>query len=222
MELDRGRMMLAVIPFSGFYNSLHSSELDRALEMMFSDDSGNPNDGLVFRAFDLVQWRNVHAAYAAHYAAAFCEEFEITGAAFESMTSPREYNFETDRIFITLPESEVTRMLTETPRETLDAVATEMFTSRSGFISYYPPDVDSWGPVAEWDHNQCFALLLAYVLHMRDGKAFDGWAEYSIMEDYSCNGYLDEWLSESADPKLKRLWNISEYLRKRESRKWSI
>lgn len=218
MELDRGRMMLAVIPFSGFYNSIHSSELDRALEMMFSDDSGNPNDGLVSRAFDLVQWQSVHAAYAAHYAAAFCEEFEITGAAFESMTSPREYNFETDRIFITLPESEVTRMLTETPRETLDAVAAEMFTSRSGFISYYPPDVDSWGPIAEWDPNQCFALLLAYVLHRRDGEAFDAWAEYSIMEYYSCNGSLDEWLGESSREGMARLWNVCDYLRTRAER----
>lgn len=214
-------MKLSVIPFSGFYNSLHDSELDHALEMMFSDDSGNPNDGLVSRAFDLVQWQRVHAAYAAHYAAAFIEEFGIEGAAFESMTSPREYNFETDRVFITLPESEVTRILSVTPRETLDAVAAEMFTSRSGFISHYSPDVDSWGPVAEWDHNQCFALLSAYVLHMRDGEAFDIWAEYSIMEHCSCNGYLDEWLSESADPGLKRLWNISDYLRKRESRAWS-
>lgn len=215
-------MKLSVIPFSGFYNSIHDDELGRALEQMFSDGSGNPYDGLVSRAFNLVQWQKVHAAYAAHYAAAFCAEFEIQGGAFESMTSPREYNFETDRIFITLPESEVSRILAVTPRDILDNVAREMFTSRSGFISYYPPDVDSWGPVAEWDHNQCFALLSAYVLHMRDGEAFDVWAEYSIMEYCSCNGYLDEWLSESADPKLERLWNISEYLRKRESREWSI
>ena len=210
--------MLAVIPFSGFYNSLHSSELDLALEQMFSDDSGNPNDGLVSRAFDLVQWRSVHAAYAAHYAAAFCEEFEITGATFESVTSPREYNFETDRIFITLPESEVTRMLTETPRETLDAVAAEMFTSRSGFISHYSPDVDDWGPCEEWDHNQCFALLLAYVLHRRDGEAFDDWAEYSIMEYCRCNGYLDEWLSGHSREGMARLWKVCDYLRTRAER----
>lgn len=218
MELDRGRMMLAVIPFSGFYNSLHSSELDRALEMMFSGASGNPNDGLVSRAFDLVQWRSVHAAYAAHYAAAFCEEFEIKGAAFESMTSPREYNFTTDRVFITLPESEVTRILSVTPRATLDDVAREMFTSRSGFISHYSPDVDSWGPLEGWDHNQCFALLSAYVLHMRDGDAFDMWAEYSIMEDCSCNGYLDNWIGEHSREGMARLWNVCDYLRTRAER----
>jgi hypothetical protein len=210
--------MLSVIPFSGFYNSIHDSELDRALEQMFSDESGNPYDGLVSCAFDLVQWQKVHAAYAAHYAAAFCEEFDIVGATFESLASPREYNFETDRIFITLPEPEVSRILTVTPRDILDNVASEMFTSRSGFISHYSPDVDSWGPVAEWDHNQCFALLSAYVLHMRDGEAFDSWAEYSIMEHCSGNGYLDKWLSESAHEGMARLWNVCDYLRTRAER----
>ena len=211
-------MKLSVIPFAGFYNSIHDSELDRALEMMFSDDSGNPNDGLASRAFDLVRWQRVRAAYAAHYAAAFIEEFGIDGAAFESMTSPREYNFENDRVFITLPESEVTRMLTETPRETLGAVAAEMFTSRRGFISHYSPDVDSWGPVAEWDHNQCFALLSAYVLHMRDGEAFDTWAEYGLMEHCSCNGYLDNWLGEHSREGMARLWKVCDYLRARAER----
>ena len=215
-------MKLSVIPFSGFYNSIHDEELDHALEQMFSDQSGNPYDGLVSRAFDLVQWQKVHTAYAAHYAAAFCEEFEIVGATFESMTSPREYNFTTDRVFITLPESEVIRILAVTPRETLEEVAREMFTSRSGFASFYPPDVESWGEVAEWDHNQCFALLSAYVLYLRDGEAFDSWAEYSIMEHCSGNGYLDEWLSENAADGMRRLWAVSDYLRKRESRAWSI
>lgn len=211
-------MKLSVIPFSGFYNSIHDSELDRALETMFSDDSGNPNDGLVSRAFDLVRWQRVHAAYAAHYAAAFIEEFEITGAAFESMTSPREYNFETDRVFITLPESEVTRILSVTPRETLDNVAREMFTSRSGFCSFYSPDVDDWGAVATWDHNQVYALLSAYVLHKREGEEFDSWAEYGLMEDCSGNGYLDNWLGEHSREGMARLWNVCDYLRTRAER----
>lgn len=211
-------MKLSVIPFAGLYNSIHDSELDRALEQMFSDESGNPNDGLVSRAFNLVKWDDVQRAYAKAYAESFCEEFEIKGAAFESMTSPREYNFTTDRVFITLPESEVTRILSVTPRATLDDVAREMFTSRSGFISHYSPDVDAWGPLEEWDHNQCFALLSAYVLHMRDGEAFDSWAEYSIMEHCSCNGYLDNWLGENAEDGMRRLWNVCDYLRAREAR----
>jgi hypothetical protein len=211
--------MLSVIPFSGFYYIAHDDALDRALEQCFSADSGDPYPGLVSRAFDLVQWDKVKARYAAEYAEAFAKEFGIVGAEFESMTSPRFYNFETDRVFMLIPLGEVARMHSETPRETLAQVAAEMFTSRSGFISFYSPDVSDWGDLCEWDHNQVYALVSAFVLHRRDGEEFDQWAELALVEDLSSNGNLDNWLFEHADTAaMNRLGRVCDYLRQREDR----
>lgn len=206
------------IPFSGFYESLHDSELDNTLERMFSDEDGNAIEGLVSRAFDAVQWRAVHIAYAKGYAESFAQEFEIAGLTFESLQSPREYNFTTDRIFVNVPADEMARILSVTPRETLDSVAAEMFTSRSGFMSHYSPDVKDWGDSAIWDHNQWGALIRAYVLHMRDGEEFDSWAEHSMMEDDFCNGAVDNWLFEDATPEFKRVDRVHAYLRQRAER----
>ena len=103
--------------------------------------------------------------------------------------SPREYNFTTDRIFIKLPAKEIRRIHKATEPEVLAEVAAEEFTSRSGFISFYSPDVESWGPLKTWDHNQRYCLLTAYARQEEPG-----FAEASLVEDYNCNGDIDNWL----------------------------
>lgn len=212
--------VITAIPFSGFYHSLHDSELDTALERMFEvDGTGNTiNQDLLAMAQDCVDWREVHKAYAAEYAECFAHEFGITGMVFESLKSPREYNFETDRIYCEIPAQTITRMLAETPPETLDAVAGEMFTSRSGFISFYTPDVGAWGELTTWDHNQRLALVTAYVLHRRDGEEFDTWAEHSLMENAFCNGAIDNMLFSGDTKRLARLEKIAAYIRERAER----
>jgi len=209
--------MIARIPFAGFYHSVHDHELDDALNMMLSDESGNPNGPLIERAFDLVDWSQAHKDYAKAYAENFCHHFKIAGV-FESMTSPREYNFETDRVWIEMTEAEARRILGETNDKNLRDQAREMFTSRSGFCSFYSPDIDTWGDIAEWDHNQLYCLLSAYAEQETDtSDGFDSWAELSLMESDRGNGEFENMVY---NDKLERLCKISSYLRDRENRKW--
>ena len=56
-------MTICKIPFSGFYETLHDSELTRALEMSLSDDDGNEYGGLTCRASMAMRWGAVHQAY---------------------------------------------------------------------------------------------------------------------------------------------------------------
>ena len=79
------------------------------------------------------------------------------------LTSPREYNYLTDRIFAKVNREEVLDMAKRTPRQALERAAAQMFTSRSGFVSHYSSNPDNWGDMTEWDHNQFGALLLAYI-----------------------------------------------------------
>lgn len=210
--------MIAAIPFSGFYNTWHDGELDRTVEQMVSDDSGDQYDNLGEIASLDVEWRKVYAAYAAAYAEAFCDEFKIAGK-FESMTSPREYNFTTDRIYIELEADEVARILAATSDCIMSDVCTKEFTSRSGFISYYSPDWRSWGPTEDWDHNQVYALLIAYAKEVH-GSEFDMDAEFDLMEGYRCNGHMDDWVYANLGKQGKRAVKVADYLRSRAERKY--
>lgn len=202
--------MLAVIPFAGFYNTLHDAQLDQALEQMFTDrETGcERNEGLEMRAYGACNWAAVHREYAKYYAEAWLAEHGIAGE-FESLQSPREYNFTTDRIFVKLADGEPERLLATVDRADLARVAAEMFTSWDGFISFYSPDVADWGDVATWDHNQMLCLLRAHADPDED--------EFDVMEFASCNGYFEEWIGEWT-PGIERLYAVHDYLEKRATR----
>lgn len=208
--------MLTTIPFSGFYYSLHDSALDDTLDQMFSDRASGctPNNGLSDRAQSDCNWSAVRNAYAEEYAENFASHFGIR-MQFESIQSPRYYNFTTDRIFCTISESEAARLFAETPEDVLEEVAKETFTSRDGFISSYSPDVAEWGSVEEWDHNQIGCLVDAYVRSIE--PEFDQYAEYGLMEDAQCNGFLDDIICNNT-PTFGRLYKVWEYLNNRAER----
>jgi len=204
--------LLTTLPFAGFYGSQHDAELDYAMEAMFCDDQGDPNPGLTERVSGACQWSGVHRAYAKEFAETFCEEVGIHAARFESMDSPKFYNFETDRLFVELPLEEAQRMMRETSTDSLDQVAGERHTSRSGFISFYSPDWRTWGDVTGWDHNQLQTLVEAYV---RDTQG--ELEEAGLMESARGNGWLEEWIADNT-PGIERLYRVHDYLRAREAR----
>lgn len=88
------------------------------------------------------------------------------GLEFESMSSPREYNFATDRVFAYIPMATVELLFTRSRvehHEPLRSLIRDSFTSRSGFSSHYDNDLDEWlaKPLDEWDHNELGTLLVA-------------------------------------------------------------
>lgn len=206
--------MLTTIPFSGFYNSLHDQELDYELERMFADRATGcqTNDALLHHALDVVDWGFVHHAYAKEYAEQFAWKFKVQ-MTFESLQSPREYNFTTDRIFCEIPVREVHRIIGMVGLDAISELARERFTSCSGF---YSPDIEDWGQISTWDHNQVGTVMEA----LAAGEDFDGGQEFDLMEDPRGNGRLEEWLSHSE--KMVRLLNIHDYLQDRRERaaKW--
>lgn len=206
------QMLTAALPFTGFYGSEHDAGLEYAVGAIFSDDQGDPNSGLAARVSGGCHWLAVHRVYAKEFAESYCKEIGIRDARFESMDSPRFYNFETDRLFIELPLDEVQRMMRETSTASLGKAAADRHTSRSGFISFYSPDWRTWGDVASWDHNQLQTLIEAYVRdtqgEVEDAQLMDGARE---------NGHLEEWISDNT-PGIERLYRIYDYLRTREGR----
>lgn len=210
--------MIAKLPFAGFYNSWHDEGLDNAMARIFSDRKTGCHVHEVLQgiAHFGCDWSEVHREYAKAYAEAFLEKFAIAGT-FESMASPREYNFTTDRIFATIEPAELARIRTLTHDDALEAVAREWFTSRSGFLSSYSNDWHDWGPVETWDHNQAGALLQAYA-NQETGEDFDQDHETRLTEDFDGNGHLENWIIGAFDAKAKQALRVHDYLQDRAER----
>jgi len=203
--------METTIVFSGFYNSLHSGAIDDAEQQMFND-----NEGLGMALYHQCDYRAVHKAYAREYAVNFAAEFKIPSLVFDELSSPREYNFTTDRIFCKISEEDVIRLRAEISENNLRHKAKRMFTSYDGFSSFYDPNVDSWGEVETWDANQVGCLLAAYA-DQENGDDFDQWAEYNLMEGDFGNGEPEGWLAANT-PGIDRLYKVFNYLEARAAR----
>lgn len=205
-------MRIINIPFDGFYESLYSGEIDHHEEQEAEhyaereEEEGIPKalrlDASEFAEvlFECADYRAIHEAIAKSYADAFnnviSEAIGIElGMSFESMTSPRFYNFETDRIFCFIPEASVAALFELSKADghkALAAVLEGRHKSYSGFHSFYDHDVATWleKPLADWDHNELCSLLLAAML--RAGIAED-WREsvyYAVVE---CDGIYHEY-----------------------------
>ena len=207
--------MLTTIPFSGFYYSLHDSALDSAIESIFSDDSGTVRTELVCKAYYAADWRMVQNNYAAYYAAVFAHEFNLP-LHFESMKSPREYNFSSDTICCTISDADAEWLFDTCDKTVLAKIARETFLSCDGFISFYDPDFTNWGDILTWDHNQLGVLMRAHVAEQNPD--FDQWAEFELTDSAQCNGCLENWIFESNPIAFDRLSRINDYLNKREGR----
>ena len=150
-------------------------------------------DNLADLLFDHTQYRDAYQSLARSWAAAFDyhagellgltvpdkrqrstgEGFTVEpwnrpslGLTFGEMTSPREYNFTTDRVFGHVRLSTMRDLFNRSAadrHETLSRVIRDRFTSRSGFISFYSNDVRDWvkKPLRDWDHNEYGTLLWA-------------------------------------------------------------
>lgn len=211
-------MRLTTVPFSGFYETWHSEEIQHTAEQAISDDCGDPIGDLAEHLFDAIEYRDVEDKYAAGYVENFAYEFELTALEFDEVSRPREYNFTTDRVFAWISRSDLYHILLNLPLSLLAKHAKARFTSYDGFISSYSPDVTDWPEdVGDWDHNQIGTLLEAWAEHMH-GEEFDQHAEFELMERDMGNGVIDSWLCETSD-KFVRLCNIAYYLRQRAERR---
>jgi hypothetical protein len=204
--------METTVPFMGFYNSIHDSQLDFALESMFSDDRGHVYPKLLEEAFDSVNWKACHDGYAKQFTEAFSCHYRID-LKFKLLSSPKYYNFETDRIICEIDESEVLRLWSEIDRDKLQEKIRKNFTSYDGFCSFYPNDLDRWAEdVTEWDHNQLGALIACYIESHEDYR--EDWEVY-LLDDLHEVAYnlINEYLDN------ERVWKLLNYLRDRENRK---
>ena len=210
--------MIIAIPFSGFYESIHSDNIETHLyNSEFTDHATGctNNDRLIELAQESINWRALYTDYAKEYVKQFNHEFNLN-LVFDELKRPLEYNFTTDQIYCDISPIETHKLFENTKAEFIDKHARAMFTSRSGFISFYNNDWRTWGQVFTWDHNQLYCLLLAW---LEADQGITNWYETEayLMDDYlSSNGGASELLhNHCAD---KRIFKVSDYLNRRAER----
>lgn len=167
--------MIITLPFSGFYNSIWSDAIDQE-ESSYAENLAEEDPTLDASAIsDALFWSTDYPVAYLAVAKCYAEAFDYLakdelgfslGLTFESMLSPREYNFETDRIFCEIPFARVKRLFAISRRDNhgdLRRLIKKRFTSYDGFCSGYTNDAAAWldKPLADWDHNELGTLLLA-------------------------------------------------------------
>lgn len=185
------------IPFIGFYESVHSQSFDDALESWAEYEleecaraveyqkAGITASDLSDARYWVTDYSAARRAYLESYVPMLraALESEVSPKTnipieFESLSSPREYNFTTDRLFVTVPRAFVAKMRDEVSPMTLARRIKTNHESRDGFCSYYPTDLTKWDskPLESWDHNELQTLFEAWL----DDAGIDSEAYYQI------------------------------------------
>lgn len=170
------------LPFAGFYETIYSSEIDTAQDqdaehLAEQEESKQPPElrlskeeisELFFKFTDYrVAYRHVAREYVEAFSAVAKSDADLRlDLQYESMDSPREYNFKTDRVYAHISWGTVLRLFALSKRDNhakLAATIRERFTSYDGFHSFYDNSLQTWldKPLAEWDHNELCTLLIA-------------------------------------------------------------
>ena len=173
----------STIPFDGFYESFISADIDHQIgqQIEWDTDIYNLNEDE-----QQILWDNYLDINRSHFYNQIAEDYtnfyidalneKLKGftlnAKFNLLTSPIEYNFETDRIFIEIEENhaiDFIKYIIKNYKKELEEKIKQRFTSRSGFWSHYKNGLDLWTKdYSELDHNQigtCFELFDFDELH---------------------------------------------------------
>ena len=148
----------STIPFDGFYQSYISADIEHQIgqQIEWDIDTFDLNESEQLILVD--NYLTVNRSYFYNQIAEDYTNFYIEilnrrlkgftlKAKFNLITSPREYNFETDRIFIDIERDhaiDFIKYIIKNFKKELEEKIKERFTSRSGFWSYYENDLDTW------------------------------------------------------------------------------
>lgn len=160
---------LVRIPFQGFYESIHDSEIGHTLvgaitrfqAMDYSELTQEQED----EYWDVWQKHgdDIQTAYVQEYIKNYMFEVGIDDYDLDNVVidSPRFYNFSTDRIFVKVARDELEQIREQIPTDELENSVRETYTSRPGFVSHYSNDYGApqWQDTDKYDHNMWCTVL---------------------------------------------------------------
>ena len=180
------------IPFSGFYESIHSHRIDDHIEqdLEYAEEYPDEVDIEDLATFESTDFRKVYFYYARDYVAELADKTGLD-ISFEKLDSPKFYNYRTDDIYATITLEDAKKVVdycVNQSRGLLKETIQKRHSHRSGFISSYSNDLNEWLNVEtkNLDHNHLETFLIVY---LQDHLGED-W-QWHLMDDYQSNGGLD-------------------------------
>lgn len=191
------------IPFWGFYESIHDRNLDEAIENAFNYNYETQEDVELGDEFENarwsadINWGKIHKDYAKEYTEEFGELFGLD-LKFVELTSPREYNFSTDRIFASIPKEQLAKLRADVEaHEGWAEEVKERFTSRDGFMSFFSADIkDEQWTREVWEECQYEVLMEFWIEHISDEN--EDW-QSCLMDDFSGNGGMSDLVNDAVE-----------------------
>lgn len=178
--------LLTTIPFSGFYETMWSEYFDRDNEFYFhSDDKPelceSEIQGIVDEMENTINHQATREAIASEYVNQFNHYYD-TSLEFESLQSPREYNFTTDRIFCHISIDEFKRIYRACDKVKLSEYIKDKFTSCDGFTPFYSNDLNDWivEGLVNFDHNQIGTIIEAWLIEYHIDLKEHGYIEQAL------------------------------------------
>ena len=178
--MQENKQILVQIPFGGFYCSIWGSEIDFIESTEIEHYNLEHNTEKTWNDFeiDYETIRNEISKNYCHYWSQqlsqnvsfnIGEDLEVY-FNFESLVSPRYYNFETDRIFAYCDFEKFKELYDRLAKYGFKEWLFERMKPCSGFIPHYSNCLEDWGDLENWDFNQ-YGLFLEWL----DGQYVEDW-----------------------------------------------
>ena len=169
--------------------------IDDALDQLTQGENGNQipeiSDEVQEKIYFSCDFKKLRELMSADYVECIKRQTGLQ-VTYESLESPKYYNFSSDIIYAHISPEEVQRIYDETDKAALADYIKERFTSRDGFISFYSPDLSEWSKDPKtWDHHELGLLVTAWLAEQTyDDEYLDGDMQELV------NGEFDQWFSE--------------------------
>lgn len=182
--------------FDGFYGCPFTEGIEERELQSLSEDYPQIKDDI----WEFVGYEKFYNSIAE----AFCDEIGnilmemnlIQSYKFESLHSPRFYNFSNDSINVKFTTNPINRIkilsYLKNNFEEFTEFIKEKYTPFSGFIPYYSNDPNDWYNEESLKHEHKLGQILNFILINEEIK------EDEIFENIQCNGYYNFHINEEA------------------------
>lgn len=128
------------LPFSGFYESIYDSHIDNTIEYYLYALEGEQLEKAQ-DAFYMMNYDAIRKAICEHYIKAyeqvFYDNFNIDlNLTFNSLYSPKFYNFETDRLFVNIDPEIFEQVIQLLDDAAIQKTLSEKYKTQSGYIVF--------------------------------------------------------------------------------------
>lgn len=196
------------IPFWGLYDSIHDQFLEDAIQSAFSYDYETGEDIELGDDYDDARWNadidwgKIHEGYAKAYTEEFGDRFDLD-LEFVEMTSPKYYNYSTDRIFANVPIDQINKIRKEVEAHPeWPQYIKDRYTDRDGFWSNFPSDYKDEGWTKEELQPVQYETILEF--YLENIEQDEDWQHF-LMDDFRGNGGMDDLVDDAVEAIKKEM-----------------